>query len=97
MNVKDDYQCTCCTKVKSCFVFNEFSFPLALCMECYIHMKTDRAQILETENTCLLCDTTNNTIKPFKTENTMLLNMVMNICQECFTKLARMIEEGRYL
>jgi hypothetical protein len=96
MIVRDDYQCTGCGEEKSCFVFHEFMLPIALCMECYVRIKAELAEEEPFSGACLLCDTSKDDVRIAKAQSPMLLRG-LQMCQDCFAKVSRIIEEGRYL
>ena len=96
MIVKDDYLCSDCGNTRSCFVLNEFNMPLALCMECYVRMKADWARLEPASGPCMLCDIHKENVRSFKTHSPVLFSG-LRVCDTCFDKLSKLVEEGRYL
>lgn len=97
MIVKDNYVCSSCQEQKSCFVFEEFIMPLALCMECYVMMKVQKETIRPLPRTCMLCDTSKEEVLSFVTKNPLLLKGHLHACADCFEKFSKLVEEHRYL
>ena len=97
MIVRDEYQCLSCNEQKSCFVFDEFASPFALCMECYVRMKSEHPHLPHSENNCMLCDTTKESTHPFRITNPIIVHSTLHICDECFERFSKLVEDKRYL
>ena len=97
MDVKDRYVCTSCGVSKSCFVFNEFVFPFALCMECFVKIRVQFDDLEPEARTCTLCDTMKDDVYPLKTQNNLLLNGILFTCKSCFAKVESLMQDKRYL
>ena len=97
MIVKDDYRCSSCNTSRSCFVFNEFVLPFALCMECYVRIKAQLDGLEPEEHTCMLCDASKDIVYPIKTQNNLLLSGILFMCKDCFENLTKLMQEQRYL